>query len=77
MEADFRHLPSSGGETFESLEVRVRRCARQLPTSSGEALVVAHRGPLAVLYTVLTDSWIEAARQLPFDLGSLAQLEVA
>ncbi len=76
-EADFRHLPSSFGETFESLEVRVGRFAHQLPTASGEVLVVAHRGPLAVLYSLLTGSWIEAAWQLPFDLGSLTQLEVA
>lgn len=76
-EADFRHLPSSFGETFESLEVRVGRFARQLQPSPGEVLVVAHRGPLAVLYALLTDSWVEAAWQLPFDLGSLTQLEVA
>lgn len=76
-ESDFRRLPSSFGETIENLELRVERFARQVPTSSGEVLVVAHRGPLAVLYALLAGSSIEAAWQLPFDLGSLTQLEVA
>jgi broad specificity phosphatase PhoE len=76
-EADFRRLPSSFGETFEILEERVGRFTRQLPASSGDVLVVAHRGPLAVLYALLTGSGIEPAWQLSFDLGSLTQLEVA
>lgn len=76
-EADFRRLPSAFGETFESLQERVGRFAGHLHSSSGEVLVVAHRGPLAVLYALLAGSSIEAAWQLTFELGSITQLDVA
>ena len=76
-EADFRRLPSSFGETIEDLESRVGRFANQLPTSSSDVLVVAHRGPLAILYALLAGCDIEAAWQVPFGLGSVTQLELA
>jgi len=40
-------------------------------------LVVAHRGPLAILYALLAGCDIEAAWQVPLELGTVTQLELA
>lgn len=76
-EADFKRLPSGFGEMFESLQARVERFVRELAGCPGGALVVAHRGPLAILYGLLTGSSFETAWQLPLGLASLTRLEVA
>jgi alpha-ribazole phosphatase len=68
-EAALRRVPSSFGETFEQLEARVARFARRL--GAGAEVVVAHRGPLAVLYALLAGVSLEGAWRLPFDLGSV------
>jgi alpha-ribazole phosphatase len=75
-ESDLRRLPPSFGETIDSLESRVARFAGRLETVSGDVLVVAHRGSLAMLYALLARSTLDTAWRIPFDLGSLTELEV-
>jgi broad specificity phosphatase PhoE len=75
-ESDLRRLPSGFGETFESFESRVAAFAARLQAESGDALVVAHRGPLLVLYALLTGTCLQAAWRLPFELGSVTEVEL-
>ena len=74
-EADLRRMPASFGETFDELESRISRFASGLPRR-GDALVVAHRGSLAVLYAQLSGASIATAWGLPFELGGLTRLEL-
>jgi broad specificity phosphatase PhoE len=75
-ESDLRRVPSSFGETFTELEARVSRFAAGLPRC-GDALVVAHRGSLAVLYAQLSGASVATAWTLAFELGGLTRLELS
>jgi broad specificity phosphatase PhoE len=70
-----RRLPASFGETFQSLEARVARFASRIPGGPGDVLVVAHRGPLAILHGLLTGQSLESSWKLPLDQGSLIGVE--
>jgi broad specificity phosphatase PhoE len=74
-EEDIRRLPASFGETFQSLEARVARFASRIPGGPGDVLVVAHRGPLAILHGLLTGQSLESSWKLPLDQGSLIGVE--
>jgi broad specificity phosphatase PhoE len=74
-EQDMRRLPASFGETFQSLEARVARFGRRLINEPGEVVVVAHRGPLAILHGLLTGSNLESSWKLALDRGSLIGVE--
>lgn len=74
-ESDLRRVPASFGETFAELEARVGRFAAGLPRS-GDALVVAHRGSLAVLYAHLSGAPVATVWGLPFELGGLTRMEL-
>ena len=74
-ESDLRRVPATFGETFAELEARVNRFAASLPRC-GDALVVAHRGSLAVLYAQLSGASIATAWRLSFELGGLTRLEL-
>jgi broad specificity phosphatase PhoE len=73
-EADLRLLPESFGESFADLETRVLRVAGAIMASlpgGGDLVVVAHRGPLAILHAHLTGSSLEGSWALPFTLAGL------
>ncbi len=71
-EKDLRRVPASFGESFEGLETRVTHFAHRL--TSGDAVVVAHRGPLAILYAWLVGVTLETAWRLRFDCGSVTRV---
>lgn len=75
-EADLRRAPSDFGETVAALEARVARFAGSL-AGGGHVLVVAHRGSLAVLRSLLGGLSLEEAWRLPMDPGALVRLEPA
>lgn len=74
-ETDLRRVPVTFGETFAELEARVNRFAAGL-SRCGDALVVAHRGSLAVIYAQLSGASLATAWGLPFELGGLTRLEL-
>jgi broad specificity phosphatase PhoE len=74
-EQDMRRLPASFGETFQTLEARVTKFASRIPSGPGDVLVVAHRGPLAILHALLTGRSLESSWQLPLEQGSLTGVE--
>lgn len=74
-ESDLRRLPPSFGETFADLESRVDRFASGL-ARGGDALVVAHRGSLVVLYATLSRAPISTAWGLSLEPGGLTRLEL-
>lgn len=75
-ERDLRQVPSGFGEGFEALEKRVARFRCRLDRC-GVAVVVAHRGSLAVLLHQLTGSSIEEAWRAPLETGAALRVEVA
>jgi broad specificity phosphatase PhoE len=74
-ERDLRRVPSGFGERFEALEERVAVFRARLDTS-GEAVVVAHRGPLAVLLHQLTSIPLAEAWRVPLRTGGALRVEV-
>jgi len=75
-ERDLRCVPSGFGERFEALESRVAQFRSRLD-GYRVAVVVAHRGPLAVLLHQLTGTTIEAAWREPLDTGAALRVERA
>lgn len=75
-EGDLRRLPAGFGETFVEFETRVQRFAAAL-RAGGSAIVVGHRGSLAVLYSELAQTSLERAWEVPFAHGSAVTLELA
>ena len=82
-EADLRALPASFGEPFAAFEKRVVRALALVDGADGgvavarDVVVVAHRGPLAVLLAELTGTPLEAAWRLPIDVGGVTAVEPA
>ncbi len=82
-EADLRALPASFGESFAIFEERVLRALALIgveegaPAARGDVVVVAHRGPLAMLHAHLTRTSVEVAWRLPFDVGGVTAVEPA
>ncbi len=79
-EADLRAMPASFGESFAEFEQRVLRALTLIGVEEGGPagdVVVAHRGPLAVLHAHLTGTSLEVAWRLPFDVGSVTAVEPA
>lgn len=74
-ERDLRSVPSGFGERFQSFEARVAR-VRSWLDGSGVTVVVAHRGPLAVLLHQLTRISLDEAWQAPLEVGSALRVEV-
>lgn len=74
-ESDIRLVPSGFGERFEALESRVEKFRRRLG-GFRVAVVVAHRGPLAVLLHQLTGTSIEEAWQAPLHTGAALKVEI-
>lgn len=75
-ERDLCCLPSGFGERFEALESRVAEFRYRLD-GYRVAVVVAHRGPLAVLLHQLTGTSIEEAWRAPLETGASLRIEVA
>jgi alpha-ribazole phosphatase len=75
-ERDLRCVPSGFGERFEALESRVAQFRCRLD-GYRVAVVVAHRGPLAVLFNQLTGISIEEAWREQFDIGAALRVEVS
>jgi probable phosphoglycerate mutase len=78
-ERDLRATPPSFGERLGEVERRVGELWASLgpPAPGGELAVVAHRGPLAVLYALIARVPLEAAFAVPFGPGSATQVEAA
>jgi broad specificity phosphatase PhoE len=74
-ERDLRCVPSGFGERFEVLESRVAQFRCRLD-GYRVVVVVAHRGPLAVLLHQLTGTSIEEAWREPLDTGAALRVEV-
>jgi broad specificity phosphatase PhoE len=75
-ERDIRLVPSGFGERFEALESRVAQFRSRL-NGYRVAVVVAHRGPLAVLLHQLTGKSIQEAWAAPLDTGAALKVEVS
>jgi broad specificity phosphatase PhoE len=75
-ERNLRRVPAGFGERFEALESRVAQFRSRLD-GYRVAVVVAHRGPLAVLLHQLTGTSIEEAWREPLDTGSALRVERA
>jgi alpha-ribazole phosphatase len=75
-ERDLRCVPNGFGERFEALESRVAQFRCRLDDYR-VAVVVAHRGPLAVLLHQLTGKSIEEAWREPLDTGAALKVEVS
>lgn len=78
-EDDIRLTPPSFGESVDDLERRVAMfwdSMRPLPRV-GEIALVAHRGSLAVLRTVITGETVADAFAAGLELGGAAALDVA
>lgn len=78
-EADLRRTPSGFGEAFAAFERRVQAFWHDLrPRVDGsEVALVSHRGPLVVLFQLLTGVPLEEAWQEPFALASATLVEVS
>jgi broad specificity phosphatase PhoE len=74
-EGDLRSVPSGFGERFEALESRVAQFRCRLD-GYRVAVVVAHRGPLAVLLHQLTRTSIEEAWREPLHTGGALRVEI-
>jgi broad specificity phosphatase PhoE len=78
-EVDIRRTPASFGESFGGLEERVRSFWTQAARGAGEIAIVAHRGSLSCLRSVITGmsaadslaSPIEVAGCLGFDINEV------
>jgi len=75
-ERDLRRVPTGFGERFEALESRVAQFCSRLD-GYRVAVVVAHRGPLAVLLHQLTGTSIEEAWAESLETGSALRVERA
>ncbi len=75
-ECDLRCVPSGFGERFEVLEARVAHFRCRLD-GYRVAVVVAHRGPLAVLLHQLTRRSMEEAWRTPLAIGAALKVEVS
>jgi len=75
-ERDLRCVPSGFGERFEALEARVAHFRCRLD-GYRVAVVVAHRGPLAVLLHQLTRRSMEEAWMAPLAIGAALKVEVS
>lgn len=76
-ELDLRSTPATFGESADALERRVRRFWERLRgtiTGEGEVAVVAHRGSLAVLHTLITGTPL--AEAFATDLRPAAAIRV-
>jgi len=74
-ERDLRCVPRGFAERFEALESRVAQFRYRLD-GYRVAVVVAHRGPLAVLLHQLTGTSIEEAWREPLHTGAALRVEV-
>ena len=75
-EADLRRTPPDFAESVADLERRVGRFAAGLEAAAGDVAIVAHRGSLAVLQTLLTGSDLVAVWRLGFALAEVRPLVV-
>ncbi|GAC1339743.1 MAG: histidine phosphatase family protein [Candidatus Dormibacteria bacterium] len=77
-ELDIRSTPPSFGESLPTMERRIREFwqANPPPVADREVAVVAHRGSLAVLLSVITKSSLEEAFATTFELGGATCVEV-
>lgn len=76
-EADVRALPTAFGESFAAFQGRVLRAVRRIVAvglGDGVVVVVAHRGPLALLHAHLAGMRVEAALRLPCPPGHLVRV---
>ena len=75
-ERNLRRVPTGFGERFEALESRVAQFRSRLD-GYRVAVVVAHRGPLAVLLNQLTGISIEEAWREQLDTGATLRVEIS
>jgi alpha-ribazole phosphatase len=69
-DADIRTTPPTFGESFDELERRVAAWWESIgSTTSGEIAIVAHRGSLSVLWSLLTGRSTEEAFRTKLDPG--------
>jgi broad specificity phosphatase PhoE len=75
-EADLHRTPADFGESLADLERRVACFAAGLGRPAGDVAVVAHRGSLAVLQSLLTGADLAGVWRLGFALAEVRPLEV-
>ena len=78
-EADLRRTPPGFGEPFWAFERRLAACWHELSRdgNNAEMALVAHRGPLVVLWQLLTGVPLEEAWRKRFALGSATSLDIS
>jgi alpha-ribazole phosphatase len=78
-EQDICCTPNSFGESLPQLAERVRGFWRSMPgpPEPGEVAIVAHRGPLSVLVSLLTGVSLQEAFATRIELGSVTPVEAS